>query len=65
VNVLADRRFGIGLLETEVLPEAQEDPELYQYLYRRVERQLRDEKPEVIINILGADNPKRLVDTPG
>lgn len=65
VNVLADRRFGIELLETEVLSETEEDPELHQYPYRKVERQLRKDKPEVIIDIPGADNPKKLVEYPG
>ncbi len=60
VNVLADRRFGIGLLETETLAKAENGAELRQYLYRKLDRQIKEDGPDVIIDIPGAENSQRL-----
>jgi 4-amino-4-deoxy-L-arabinose transferase-like glycosyltransferase len=58
VNVLADRRFGIGLLETQTMAKAKKD--FRRYLYHKLDRQLKEDGPDVIIDFPGADNSQRI-----
>ena len=64
VNVLADRRFGIGLLETESMAKAEKDSKFQHFLYQKLDRQLKEDGPDVIIDIPGRENSRRLSEYP-